>query len=369
MDCRSRFLVLNLFSAVFLLLLLTVLRYIEPNEAKSHVACSRSNVTQPPSPAESDDSKNKFWCAWSPKDQVQCEDLLRARLPSRMKQPRRWLFLGDSTMLRLFAMSRIREALLVSPNGCDLISGQLIKGDRCKLNDMFHLPYTEPWVPPAKSMFSGPVGFGLSNPSCNDCKGCDSELVELHLNHSAKNLTVVSSSSECSLSKGNYLYGGYISLEFARDVEIQTPEFPTTQENLAAYIERVWNSPGLLQEWGKPICVLNAGLHDAAIPNITTEIYLRNVKFMFTHLMRACEVIIWLGTSSPDVESEYVQTPALMKTWNYALQNMIESEETFRAAISFIDIHDASFVYPHVDNVHLHKKWYQLLGEFFFRLL
>jgi len=38
-------------------------------------------------------------------------------------------------------------------------------------------------------------------------------------------------------------------MEFARDTEIQTPEFRTTQENIAAYVCRTWNTPEMFQDW------------------------------------------------------------------------------------------------------------------------
>jgi len=45
-----------------------------------------------------------------------------------------------------------------------------------------------------------------------------------------------------------FLHGGFISMEFAKDIELQTPEYLTTQENVAAYIHRFWNTIDMVKE-------------------------------------------------------------------------------------------------------------------------
>ena len=107
-----------------------------------------------------------------------------------------------------------------------------------------------------------------------------------------------------------------ISMEFAKDVELQTPEFQTsTQENIAAYIDRVWNTAELLKDWGKSVCVLSAGNHDMVIANITTTVeYIQNVKFMLTNIMDSCCVhMIWLRNTT-DIKDypEHIQTKEKM---------------------------------------------------------
>ena len=121
----------------------------------------------------------------------------------------------------------------------------------------------------------------------------------------------------------------------------------------------------MLQEWGKPICVLSAGIHDVLIPNITKEIFVQNVKHLLTNFTRVCESIVWLGNTAPTRDdSDYPQTPALVKTWNMAVREMI-AQSNFGPAVLFIDVHTASKVYPRMDRIHMQDKWYELLGNFF----
>ena len=116
-------------------------------------------------------------------------------------------------------------------------------------------------------------------------------------------------------------------MEFAKDVDLQTPEFQTTQENIAAYIDRVWNTAELLKDWGKSVCVLSAGNHDMVIANITTVEYIQNVKFMLTNMMDSCVHMIWLGNTA-DIKDypEHIQTKEKMKLWDVSMKKMIEVE-------------------------------------------
>jgi len=159
-------------------------------------------------------------------------------------------------------------------------------------------------------------------------------------------------------------------MEYARDIEIQTPTFLTTQENLAAYINRVWNKPDLIQEYGKPVCIISAGLHDAGIKDISTGTYVQNVKFMLDLFIPVCEHIIWLGNTAPAATNasspKYKQTIALTKSWNEAVIELIGNETTFSDRMSFVDVHEASLKWPHVDHIHLSRDWYNQLGNEFF---
>jgi len=154
-------------------------------------------------------------------------------------------------------------------------------------------------------------------------------------------------------------------MEFARDLEIQTPQFQTTQENLAAYVSHKWNTPELLELWGKPICVLGAGNHDILLDNITTEDFVRNVRFMLTTMQPACGHLVWLGNTTNGRESEYPQTMRQMKSWDAAVKEMIESEPLLLGMSSFIDVIDASLTFPHADFIHMDDRWYSELGKWF----
>jgi len=121
-----------------------------------------------------------FSCKWSPwssdhgliplvedlglsaESSAVCLQLLTERLPPRQLQPRRWVFMGDSTMSRLFQLSSLKHTIVDSPleeleknQECfHHISCQKLQGERCELNDLFDLPYPEHWVPPHRMIYT-----------------------------------------------------------------------------------------------------------------------------------------------------------------------------------------------------------------------
>ena len=248
-----------------------------------------------------------------------------------------------------------------------------MQGQRCKLNDLFDLPYPEHWVPPNHTIrhgldFTGPVVFGASNPYCMDCKGCESNF--LKCNNLMKNVSVAELSCEREDNKKELLfrYGGFIAMEFAQDIELQTTEYLTTQENVATYIHKVWNTLDMVEEYGKPLCVSSAGIHDVMIKGIQESDYVRNVEFMLKQLTAVCDHIIWLGNTSPKTDL-YEQTRSIMKAWDNAVRDLVASEPKFFRSMSFVDVHDASLTWEHKDNVHMNRESYQLLGNNLFLLL
>jgi hypothetical protein len=119
-----------------------------------------------------------------------------------------------------------------------------------------------------------------------------------------------------------------LSVEFARDVEWQTSEYSTTQENLISkYIADQWNSDDLVYEFGRPICVVRAGHHDVAVPNITLEIYMENVNWYLELLLQQCDYVIWISSTAP-AHDEYAQKIEGTYVWNMAvLELLLNSKE------------------------------------------
>ena len=158
------------------------------------------------------------------------------------------------------------------------------------------------------------------------------------------------------------VHGGYVNVEFARDVEMQSSEFGTTQENIAAFLDRTYNQPELVQDFGRPICVVNAGHHDATIPNITKEKFLTNVEWYLNLLRPQCESIIWIASTAP-MTDEFVQTLNLTKAWNDGVRELLEqSSPVLRAKTAFVDGFESSRRFPHRDNIHMGWEWYQRLA-------
>jgi hypothetical protein len=334
-------------------------------------------------------NNNDWYCSWFPNDHKKCDDLFRMRLPlpktnilssdtngdgeTSPLDNQRWLFLGDSTMKRLFDRSALKAVLVLEPliksqDGClGQVSCEEHLADRCKLNENLGLPYAEQWLPPDPSMFEGPKKFGASNPFCTDCSGCQTQILECRTQNDVDAIAKTNTRSLSKCSKRRY--GGFITMEFARDTEIQTPEFRTTQENVAAYVDRVWNTPDMLHAWGKPICVLGTGNHDILLDGITTVDFIKNVRFMLTSMMPSCEHMIWLGNTTNGRKSEFLQTMKQMKVWDRAVKELLESEPELRNVMSFLDVLDASLTFPHADFIHMGDTWYEQLGLWFTSLM
>ena len=369
-----------------------------------------------------DEEESSWSCKWSPYNFKQCDQLFAKRLSeytnkgskiiegdhAEQSSPaedddrgQRWLFFGDSTMKRLYNFSYLKkvlveDALVKARAGClgPGLACQERKGDRCELNANFGLPNVDKWVPPDEDLWEGPTHFGRKNAYCSDCSGCQTHFLDCKSVNTAEEVSSISktrralSNEEQTLAvarvprpaplqckehqeeqNGGLFYGGYMMMEFARDTEIQTPEFRTTQENIAAYIMRNWNSPDMLKHWKKPICVLGAGNHDILIDGITTEDFVRNVKFMLTTMKPACEHMIWLGNTTNGKESEYLQTMKQMKIFDRGVKEMLESEPELLGMMSFLDVIDASLTFPHADYIHMDDNWYSQLGKWFITLM
>ncbi len=335
------------------------------------------------SPSEEHDRRGEsFACDWYPDFTTDCEVMLNARLPldtpHRTLHKKRWLFLGDSTIKRLFEHSALRTQLIVEPHKSlsklyqqpdpcweeEARNGLLCQqrmSERCRLNDFLDLPYATEWKMPDQLKFEGPLKYGLNNNYCTDCSGCQSNFLDCQV----KKIFDIDQVSE-TCTKKRLTYGGYLSIEFARDVEIQSPKYSTTQENIAEYLRRSWNEPTspLMLEWGLPICVINTGNHDSMLPGITVDDFVKNVKWYLDIYKYQCAHMIWLSSTAPRIDNtNYVQTGELMKMYDNAVKDLITNTRSLRRMMSFINIFDASKDWPHADHIHMDNEWYAKFGQ------
>eukprot|EP00539_Tryblionella_compressa_P003529 CAMPEP_0178732318 /NCGR_PEP_ID=MMETSP0744-20121128/198_1 /TAXON_ID=913974 /ORGANISM="Nitzschia punctata, Strain CCMP561" /LENGTH=162 /DNA_ID=CAMNT_0020384427 /DNA_START=52 /DNA_END=537 /DNA_ORIENTATION=- len=162
------------------------------------------------------------------------------------------------------------------------------------------------------------------------------------------------------------MYGGYFSIEFARDVEVQTPQFLTTQENMAEFFEEHYNrNSWILEQFGgRPICIVSAGIHDIYLPQITLGKFLDNVEFWLDLLMTPCGHIVWLQNTAPlrkdetDKSSSYPQTQKKVREWNQGVfERLNETQRLPKDRITVVDVFEASRTQPHADNIHLKPDW------------
>jgi hypothetical protein len=312
-------------------------------------------------------------CNWSPKNNTECVTLLSSRMNASSFG--RWLILGDSTMFQLVQNSPLKRILVDHSiaqinKACPMeFSCTKRRGSRCNLNGVFGVPYRpdRQWYPPNLTLGEGPVKFGLMNSYCHDCDGCNTDLVACTKLNFNNNQTC----PESTLKTLNY--GGYISMEFARDVEIQSPKFGTSQENIALLFlnSTKWNQDLILSAFGPTACIIGTGIHDIAVPNITLSRYIDNVKWYLRLLHPTCGHFIWVANTAPKASTEHLYPQGFNRTleWNTAVRFMLESTTDFMHKSSFVDVYNASISFPHADNIHLLSTWYRALGSTFASLI
>ena len=350
------------------------------SESSVRFVAKNSNDDDSPSVLDIDDLlpqpilKNNS-CSWSPWNSTECQQAIQSLVCDSGGDPDkipRILYVGDSTTIRLFFHAQKR--LLTPVKKRIMESTGLVQcvlrdnGQRCKLNDQYGLPYppNNTWISPEQiiaqgGLPQGPSLFGSTNPFCQDCIGCSPAYMECSLKEdSSASLNV---SSLTRRERIQLIYGGFLGVEFARDVEMQSAHFTTTQENIAYYLNRTYNDPGLLKYWQKPTCVVNTGHHDAYIPNITQEIYMANVQWYLHLLARECQLILWVATTSPQKnDPRYKQTVEGTHNWGLAVRELLKQDEILRHRSLYIDDFEASMTFDHADNSTCWKN--TLLAEF-----
>lgn len=366
---------------ILLGLIVAALLHFTMTPSKTTVGTTMSSMLQSPLMSNT----KRLSCDWSPTNHASCNDLFNKRLPEPQKnihhepERRRFLFFGDSTVARLFQDSVLKSHLITSVlenmnHACwSTVIGTPSRlhceerlAQRCKFNELFNVEYSDEWLPPKADNFEGPIKFGSTNPFCQDCSGCSHNFLHCEMKgeeaaESDENLD----SNKCF--KKQVAYGGYFSIEFARDVEVQSPEHGTTQENVASYISKSWNNPlHILETWDKPICVISTGHHDAMIPGITVDDYLTNVRWYLFIMKPVCGHIIWLTNTAPAIDdTNFPQTVELLQSYNDGVYKLIESTPEFTESVSFMDVFPASLSWPHHDHIHMDGEWYQNLGKWF----
>ena len=330
----------------------------------------------------------------------QLESYQHQRFPPTIH--RRWLLLGDSTVFRLFLQLRPHLMMDTVKQFTEYRSTQQrclhqtvdtttknfrsdfhcthIHAGRCNTMEQFHLPRLptiQKWQLPDFAIGEGPMKFGYDHPYCTDCDGCDSHILSCTISN---NDDVIDNKvmEQCQRNHNNnsdsvaasYIgpsYGGYLSVEFARDVELQTVTYRTTQENfLSMYIANEWNKPIAIHEFGRPICVVSTGHHDVAVPNITLHVYLQNVQWYLELLIQQCDYILWISNNCPATDN-YHQTIRGTNEWNIGVRDLLlrsKANRSIRSKIFYMDIFNASQTWAHDDNIHMSQTWYKLLSSF-----
>jgi hypothetical protein len=344
-----------------------------------------------------------FACTWAPEQDDACVEHVSRQLTTSLRRPnvdmgpnndnddeqktksnaprhiplnrRRWIFLGDSTMAMLWRMSPLQsyltEKAVVKRDCGHVYNCDTTYAGRCGINEPLQVPRSATeWTRPNFTRAEGPVHNGWYNPYCHDCAGCNSVTLTCRPKHEEQEQ---SNRSQCpsntARNTSQAMYGGFVAIEFARDVEFPSLDYRTTQETVVrGYLEQQWNAPNtrLLTDFGRPICVVSAGFHDAAIPNITQASYMANVAWYVNLLLdHACAHVVWLGNTCPQTDN-YEQKQLVVHQWNHAVRDHLWRYHNDRT--SYIDVYNASIPYARRDNLHMAGQWYNLLGYMFLKL-
>jgi hypothetical protein len=270
-------------------------------------------------------------------------------LRKRLKFPlSRFLMFGDLTIHHLFWEGGLNKHLVDKAiEHCPTSLCQIQTTDRCELT--YGLPsitLDEDYWKPNLTKGEGPAAYGYNNPRCSDCSGCGSWFVIC----SNKN-----PEHRCRVP-----HGGFVHMEFARDVTWQTPSYRTSQENTAKLLQDGFTT------YPHTTCVMAAGLHDMDVPLNNVALYRQNVNwYLSIFLDKVCEHVVWLANAAP-ASDNYTQTIARTKEWNDVVQQ--ELQDNFLRTTTFIDLWSASQTEDHFDNIHMGISWNVQLSDFFVQL-
>lgn len=228
------------------------------------------------------------------------------------------LFVGDSTMINI---ARFVGAFL----GCS----QAQESPRCNTTAYYGLEHVNRRWPPGAC--EGPVYYGLTQrQACMDCSGCAS--IRFHCN----------STDELE----------FIGIEFAKDLEVQTALYETTQEN-------IFHS--YLQHRQLDFIFINTGLHDLAVCS-TPDAFEQSLSFYMSVVAGRFPKsrLFWLSNT----KLADGLTPGRFKNFtnadNAKLYNAISHRQSMVHGFKYVDLFRATS-YPyfqrlHTDNIHLFQE-------------
>lgn len=260
-----------------------------------------------------------------------------------------WFFLGDSQMNFLFNfmtypynITRQREA----------------KVKRCGVLDYYNFSKADEWIPPTNArnethvgnQTQGPYDFGLKNPFCMDLLGWKNEMLE------------------SSIGNNKTRFVEKLCLDYASDVEQQTPTTRTSQETMILYITNQLELRNLPVH--DTVCVTNVGIHDQKLcagksDELCLQIYLQNVRVYLNLLQKVCGNIVWIAITPVSGETNRPQRNETIYIWNEEVAKIILGySNTF-----YIDVWNAASSYRHIDNVHFEWSYYISFGALFTSLM
>jgi len=374
------------------------------------------------------------YCIWSPSDQNDCKRLIAERFHQQAASnreistttvPSRWLFFGDSTVAQFWQTSSLENIMVdlgaakLNEDSCNPFRPRTCQSkhvhQQCDLNGPYGLPLPKVRQSPRTEAGEGPLLSTGYNTSCLGCKNCRSGFVVCEIPNDGSGDSnedfVNRQKPPLSSCPRRTLHGGYFAMSFARDVVLQTPDHYTTQENILSYIHNHLLLLLLLHQPSEDthenkrvqsICVVRAGLHDMALPNMTISKYVTNVQWFLKLLLEEeCWHIVWLQNAAPRWKNDtdiplgspphWCQTVERVRAYDLAVHDMIVSSvsssdhdqtgsnvtqidddvsiiTSLRDHVTTVDVFEASKDWTHTDNIHLSDDWNRALGMFFVKL-
>ena len=221
-------------------------------------------------------------------------------------KPKSWIFLGDSTMRRLFG-----RIVSNKPFKCRLLK-------KCQTDCAFNV-----YINMSVNAVKGKVCKTRSDGCKSELYGCQNKIrdVEYIQNHFTKNSII-------------------------RGINV------TKYSLLNSYLRK---NP-------KDICVVNAGLHDQG-HNLSNNAYVNNVKGFLSYLNDSCKRMIWISINCVLGLKRYDQSNKTIRLWNDLIEQMLYNEYP---EIAYIDMYPMSTIKSmHQDNVHMKPVYYAEAAKLF----
>ncbi len=284
--------------------------------------------------------RTEHYCEYKHADSKNSTNDCVALLSPRVKRKKAWFFFGDSQMGFLFKSMKLKYPYTISET-------KESRHTRCDFLTYCNLPRATTWIPPsAHHQIQGPLEFGLRTPFCSDLSG----------------------HSNLKFSNGSR-FMEYLVVEFASDVEQQTPYGNTTQETALFYVKLQLGVNGLTRE--DSVCVVNTGVHDQQLCEGKSDaecldMYATNVRWYLGVLRQGCGSVIWISTTSVAGDPKYPQTNESLLEWNRVVNE--ELVPSYSEAF-YVDVWNLSATSPRDGNIHFQPEYYDTLGNLFIGLM
>jgi len=292
-------------------------------------------------------------CSWNRNESHVSQDCVSLLAPV-VQDVRLWYFMGDSTMARPWQWCLLPKI----ENNSQVLKrakGTAVK-DYLGITEEETL---EELKPPNLNMGEGPIERDI--PYKPGCSTCENRLIKFR--HQSANRNHDNDERE---DDSSFAYAEFLTMEYARDVEYASTATATTQESIARYMHRRRHQKDLPAiPKNQTACVISSGMHDIKIPNMTSEVYIRNHVAMKRLLKGAgCDIWIKLELNARGVESPDITNTNRIYEWNEGIKRTMEPDEYQ------INLFERTLNARHADRLHMDPDtFYCPLAEFFIQIM